>query len=69
MSSPPRTEAAGAIHHVWARGAVKQTIFIDDRDRRRYLFSFFGSMGGDPRRLYLEYVAADSKVRLNGLAV
>ncbi len=190
MSSPPRTEGPGAIHHVWARGAVKQTIFIDDRDRRRYLayyaqvirrtqwrslgyclmgnhvhllietptpnlgvgmhrlhgayaqtfnrrheksghvfdrpyganlvesdtelwviagyiasnpvvaglsptpeswpwsshasvsgrkpdpcvdkgrlFSFFGSMGGDPHRLYLEYVAADSKLRLNGLAV
>ena len=37
MSSPLRTEAAGAIHHVWARGAVKQTIFLDDTDGRRYL--------------------------------
>ena len=40
MSSPLRTEAAGAIHHVWARGAVKQTIFLDDADRRRYLKYF-----------------------------
>ena len=40
MAHPLRTEAAGAIHHVWARGAVKQTIFIDDRDRRRYLRYF-----------------------------
>jgi REP element-mobilizing transposase RayT len=35
-----RTEGAGAIHHVWARGAVKQTIFVDDVDRRRYLGYF-----------------------------
>jgi REP element-mobilizing transposase RayT len=35
-----RTEGAGAIHHVWARGAVKQTIFLDDHDRRRYLGYF-----------------------------
>jgi REP element-mobilizing transposase RayT len=37
MPRPLRTELAGGIHHVWSRGAVKQTIFINDDDRRRYL--------------------------------
>jgi REP-associated tyrosine transposase len=32
-----RVEVAGGIHHVYSRGAVKQTIFIDDDDRRRYI--------------------------------
>ncbi len=32
-----RPELAGGIHHVYARGAVRQSIFIDDLDRRRYL--------------------------------
>ena len=37
MPRKPRAEIAGGIYHVYARGAVKQTIFIDDRDRRTYL--------------------------------
>jgi putative transposase len=37
MPRSPRTEAAGAIHHVYARGAARQDIFLDDADRRRYL--------------------------------
>jgi putative transposase len=37
MPRQPRPEVAGGIHHVWSRGAVKQTIFINDDDRRRYL--------------------------------
>ena len=37
MPRQPRPELAGGIHHVWSRGAVKQTIFINDDDRRRYL--------------------------------
>lgn len=32
-----RAEEAGAIYHVCARGAVRQQIFRDDVDRRRYL--------------------------------
>ena len=31
------SQVAGGIHHVWSRGAVKQTIFINDDDRQRYL--------------------------------
>jgi REP element-mobilizing transposase RayT len=37
MPRLPRPELAGGIHHVYSRGAVKQPIFIDDLDRRRYL--------------------------------
>jgi putative transposase len=37
MPRQPRAEIAGAIYHVFARGAARQTIFIDNRDRRRYL--------------------------------
>jgi REP element-mobilizing transposase RayT len=37
MPRSPRPELAGAIHHVYSRGAVRQSIFADDLDRRRYL--------------------------------
>jgi REP element-mobilizing transposase RayT len=38
MPRKPRIELEGGIHHVWSRGAVKQTIFVNDDDRRRYLW-------------------------------
>ena len=31
MPRKPRAEIAGGIYHVYARGAVKQTIFIDNQ--------------------------------------
>src|SRR4051812_30249623 len=37
MPRPLRPELAGGIHHVFSRGAVKQPIYLDDIDRRRYL--------------------------------
>jgi putative transposase len=37
MSRSPRAELAGGIHHVYSRGAVRQEIFRDNLDRRRYL--------------------------------
>lgn len=37
MPRRPREEAEGAIHHVYARGNRSAAIFVDDRDRRRYL--------------------------------
>src|SRR5215210_4137262 len=37
MARKPRTESAGAIHHVYARGVNKEAIVRDDRDRRMYL--------------------------------
>jgi REP element-mobilizing transposase RayT len=37
MARRPRTELAGGIHHVYVRGAVRQTIYLDDLDRHWYL--------------------------------
>lgn len=37
MARAARIEYPGALYHVIARGNQKQRIFIDDKDRRRYL--------------------------------
>jgi REP element-mobilizing transposase RayT len=37
MPRPPRIEAAGVLYHLTARGNAKQDIFLDDRDRRRFV--------------------------------
>lgn len=37
MARKPRVHFPGALYHVIARGNQRQTIFKDDRDRRRYL--------------------------------
>src|SRR3954447_20725368 len=37
MPRKPRYEEAGAVHHVWARGVDKRSIFMCDLDRRLYL--------------------------------
>ena len=37
MPRRPRYEAAGAIHHVWARGNARQLIFYDDEDRAAFV--------------------------------
>jgi REP element-mobilizing transposase RayT len=37
MPRRPREEAAGAIHHVYARGNRRQPIYVDDEDRQTYL--------------------------------
>src|SRR5689334_3184397 len=37
MPRTPRAELAGELFHVFARGAARQPIFVDDLDRRRYL--------------------------------
>ena len=33
MPRPPRCDAPGAVHHVWARGIDGRAIFVDDGDR------------------------------------
>lgn len=38
MARKPREEVAGGIYHVYARGNGRQAIFLDDDDRRLYLF-------------------------------
>ncbi len=37
MTRVPRSLHPDGIHHVFARGATRQAIFVDDLDRRRYL--------------------------------
>lgn len=37
MPRRPREEEAGAIHHVYARGNNKESIFLRDEDREEYL--------------------------------
>src|SRR5581483_4509136 len=37
MTRPLRLEYPGALFHVLSRGNAKQDIFLDDRDRRRFL--------------------------------
>jgi putative transposase len=37
MPRKPRLRVAGGIYHVTARGNRRQVIFLDDRDRRRFL--------------------------------
>jgi hypothetical protein len=37
MPRTPRIELAGALHHVTAKTPTGRLLFIDDRDRHRYL--------------------------------
>jgi len=37
MPRKPRTELAGGVHHVFARGNNRQLIYFDDADRSSYL--------------------------------
>ncbi len=37
MARPPRIEFPGAFYHIIVRGNQRQNIFIDDKDRRKYL--------------------------------
>jgi putative transposase len=37
MTRMPRAALEGVVHHVFARGAARQTIFRDNFDRQRYL--------------------------------
>lgn len=37
MSRPLRIQFSGAVYHVMSRGNARQTIFLDDKDYRRFL--------------------------------
>jgi len=37
MARPPRIATPGGVFHITARGNRRQEIFLDDRDRRRFL--------------------------------
>jgi REP-associated tyrosine transposase len=63
MPRKPRTEEPGAIHHVFARGNDRRTVFIDDADRRRYL-EVLGTVVRRQRWLCLSYCLMDNHVHL-----
>src|SRR5262245_55324735 len=37
MARRPRLDHPGALHHVYARGHARQSLYLDDTDRRRFL--------------------------------
>ncbi len=37
MSRGPRLDAPGVLHHIMARGIMRQAIFRDDRDRNDFV--------------------------------
>jgi putative transposase len=45
MARSTRIEFAGALYHVMARGNHRETIFLDDEDRRIFLRSLAGACG------------------------
>jgi putative transposase len=45
MPRKARSELAAGLFHAYARGNRKQDIFVDDRDRRRYLALLAGVIG------------------------
>jgi REP element-mobilizing transposase RayT len=63
MTRAPRSLLCGELHHVTARGAARQSIFVDDLDRRRYLSLF----ARETRRVAwscLSYCLMDNHVHL-----
>jgi REP element-mobilizing transposase RayT len=63
MPRKPREDVAGAIHHVYARGNNQRRIFLDDRDRRRYLV-LLEHVVRAKRWLCLAYCLMDNHVHL-----
>jgi len=53
MARKLRIQFAGAIYHVAVRGNARQVIFMDDRDRERFLESLAGAVKTYTVRLYL----------------
>lgn len=53
MARRLRIEYAGAIYHIACRGVERRTIFLDDRDRRRFLAQLARATADCQIRLYL----------------
>jgi len=53
MARPLRIEYQGAIYHVTARGNNRRNIFLDDRDRQRFLDRLAGCVEAHGVRLYM----------------
>ena len=52
MPRGPRLDAAGALHHVMARGIERREIFIDDRDREDFLARLAGLVAATGTRIF-----------------
>jgi putative transposase len=63
MPRKPREDVAGAVQHVFARGNNKRRIFLDERDRRRYL-AILERVVRAKRWLCLAYCLLDNHVHL-----
>ena len=63
MPRKPREEEAGAIHHVYARGNDKRSIYLDDRDRRAYV-ALLAQVVRRQAWLLLAYCLMDNHVHL-----
>ena len=63
MPRPPRLELEPGIHHVFARGVNKRRIFVDDRDRIRYV-EFLAEAVKKYRWRCLSYCLMDNHVHL-----
>jgi REP element-mobilizing transposase RayT len=63
MPRKPREEEAGAVHHVYARGAKQAVIYRDDEDRSRYL-AMLGRAVVDQGLRCLSYCLMDNHVHL-----
>ena len=53
MARRPRVSFNGAVYHVYFRGNSRKRIFVDDRDRRRFLASLSERVHHYQIRLYL----------------
>jgi putative transposase len=63
MPRQPRSESEAGVYHVYARGNRKQSIFFDDRDRRRYL-ALLASVVGRTGWLCLSYCLMGNHLHL-----
>ena len=63
MPRQARAEHVAGLFHVYARGNRKQDIFVDDRDRRRYLALLVGVIGRTGW-LCLSYVLMGNHIHL-----
>ncbi len=53
MARQPRIAFEGALYHITFRGNARQRIFLDDRDRVRFLASLAERVGDHEVRLYM----------------
>lgn len=63
MARPQRIEYEGAVYHVTVRGNERRAIFIDDRDRERFLRVLGESVERFETRLYL-FCLMDNHIHL-----